>query len=186
MKRYVRLIVYYPCLVVTCWLGMMAVHECGHILAALCSGGRVQHLELPLVGFSRTDVNPNPYPILEIWAGPIFGAMLPFLVAQVFRSLTIKSHLMGVFSGFCLLANGAYLTVGSLQRVGDAGNLVKSGSSLAMMWLVGVIFCVVGSWQWHQLGPRLGCTTQPRVGEVITAATVSLILVGISLSLGSR
>jgi hypothetical protein len=183
MSRYIRWIVYLPCLLATCWLGMMLVHECGHVLATWVSEGIVQHVELPLLGFSRTDVNPNPHPLFVTWAGPVFGALLPLLVALVLGAWAIKSHLATTFSGFCLLANGSYITVGSLQRVGDAGDLMRYGSSQAVMWLVGALFIAGAFWQWHRLGPYLGCAERPRGSDMIAATAAVPMLLATSLLL---
>ena len=65
----------------------MLVHECGHILAAVCTGGTVTRLEWPLWGFSRTDVSPNPHPLPVAWAGPLFGALTPALLSLALRMM---------------------------------------------------------------------------------------------------
>jgi hypothetical protein len=42
------------------WLAMMAVHELGHVIGAIGSGGWVSGLVLHPLTISRTDVSPNP------------------------------------------------------------------------------------------------------------------------------
>src|SRR5256885_1670691 len=59
------------------WLGMMAVHEAGHIAAAWLTGGKVVRVVLYPLTISRTDVDPNPNPLAVTWAGPAVGALLP-------------------------------------------------------------------------------------------------------------
>lgn len=44
------------------WLAMMAVHELGHVLHAVASGGTVVGVVLNPLEISRTDVSPNPHP----------------------------------------------------------------------------------------------------------------------------
>ena len=117
-------------LLATCWLGMMLVHECGHMLAALGTGGTVTRLEWPPWGFSRTDVSPNPHPLPVAWAGPLFGALMPLLVALALRIMRRRSLVAEIFSGFCLLANGAYLSAGSLGRIGDTADILKHAAPL--------------------------------------------------------
>src|SRR5579872_738042 len=91
------------------WMAMMAVHESGHVLAAVIGGGRVRRVLIPLIGFSRTEADPNPCPRLEVWGGPIWGSILPLLAwffvrRKLPRSLAVA---VGFFVGLCLIANGA-------------------------------------------------------------------------------
>ena len=82
---------YLATLIVTCWLGMMLVHECGHMLAAMLSGGTVTRVVFHLLAFSRTDIDPNPHPLVVAWCGPLLGAFLPALgargVGPIFRRI---------------------------------------------------------------------------------------------------
>ena len=59
------------------WVGMMVVHELGHVIGGMLTGGTVQRVVLPVLGFSRTDVKPNPSPGIVVWAGPVIGVLLP-------------------------------------------------------------------------------------------------------------
>ncbi|PQO33473.1 hypothetical protein C5Y96_11585 [Blastopirellula marina] len=136
-----------------CWLGMMAVHELGHIAAAIASGGSVTKVVLSPVAISRTDVSPNPYPALVVWLGPIFGALFPLLIWSVIpRSWVWPKGLLQFFAGFCLIANGAYLGIGSLEQVGDCKEILRTGSPVWTMWLFGLLAIPSGFWLWHQLG----------------------------------
>ena len=63
-----------------CWLMMQVVHEAGHIAGALATRGKVQKVVLHPLAFARTDISPNPHPLLVVWAGPIVGTLLPVLV----------------------------------------------------------------------------------------------------------
>jgi hypothetical protein len=93
-------------LIVTCWLGMMLVHETGHMLGAVLSGGGLIHLEWPVWGYSRTEVSPNPHPLLVAWAGPLCGAVFPLIASLSLRLGKRRSLVAEIFSAFCLLANG--------------------------------------------------------------------------------
>ncbi len=163
-------------LLATCWLGMMLVHECGHMLAALCTGGAVTQLQWPAWGFSRTEVSPNPHPLLVAWGGPVFGAVLPAAVALVLWRLRQRLVTVEIFSGFCLLANGVYVSAGSLGRVGDAGEMLKYGSPMWVLWAVGVPVAAGGLLQWHGLGPGFGMARVGKREAYMTAALGAALL----------
>jgi hypothetical protein len=114
-------------------------------------------VNLPLFGFSSTDLYDNPHPLWEVWAGPVFGAAAPVLawvVAHYFKASF--SYLLRFFVGFCLLANGAYLGVGSFDQIADAGNLLDLGTPIWQLWLFGAICVPAGFLMWHRLGPNFG------------------------------
>jgi hypothetical protein len=59
------------------WLGMMAVHETGHVLHATLSGGRIVFVSIPLFAISQTFVHPNPREHFVVWGGPAWGIAIP-------------------------------------------------------------------------------------------------------------
>ncbi|MEM9415797.1 MAG: M50 family metallopeptidase [Planctomycetota bacterium] len=146
------------------WYAMMAVHELGHALAAWATGGSVERIVLPLIGFSRTDVSPNPSPLAVAWAGPITGVMLPllfwFLATLALRQrLHVAQQALRFFAGFCLLANGVYLGLGWIDRVGDAGDLTRHGAATWQLIAFGALCISAALYLWHGLGPWMGLTT---------------------------
>jgi hypothetical protein len=134
-----------------CWYGMEFVHECGHMLAALVTSGRIEHFEIPLVGFSRSDILPNRHPAVVAWAGPLLGSLIPLVVCAAVRLAKKRLILLQVFAAFCLLANGAYLGVGSFDRVGDAGDILRRGCPIFLLWSFGAIAMAGGVWMLHVL-----------------------------------
>jgi hypothetical protein len=136
------------------WLLMQVVHELGHVLAGWITGGTVERVVLHPLTISRTDIADDPRPLPTVWAGPVFGALLPLggcLVARWFGPS--RNHDLRFFAGFCLIANGAYVGYGSFDGIGDAGELLRHGAPLWSLWLFGAVTIVAGFGLWHQLGP---------------------------------
>lgn len=139
------------------WLGMLALHEAGHVLHAWGSGGRVVRVSLPLLGFSQTIVHPNPHELFVVWGGPAWGSLLPLIACAIVRAAwrNVPAPLR-FFAGFCLIANGAYLGVGWTTAAGDAGDLVRLGTPVPVLIGFGVACTAAGLWMWHRVPfPRL-------------------------------
>jgi hypothetical protein len=143
--------------VLLAWLLMQIVHELGHVLAAVLTGGKVTHVELHPLAISRTDVDPNPQPLAVVWSGPLIGVLAPLGIWGLARSARWRyAFLPQFFAGFCLLANGLYLGVGSFGGIGDAGDIVNHGSPRWILWLFGVAAAPAGLWLWDGLAPMFG------------------------------
>ena len=157
------------------WLGMMAVHELGHIAHALLSGGRVAAVSLPLLGFSQTIVWPNPREHFVAWGGALWGTALPLLACAAVHLFARGPRpspphrpsdplprpsdarprvpaLLRFFAGFCLIANGVYLGLGWTRHAGDAGDLLRLGTPVWVMVAFGVACFTGGLAVWHTLG----------------------------------
>ncbi len=144
-------------LLVGSWLALMAVHEGGHVLHAWLSGGRVARVEIPLLGFSRTDLAENPHPLFVAWGGALWGCLLPSaLLGLVVATGRRWRQIALFFAGLCLIANGAYLAIGQFSGAGDAGDLVRLGTPRWVLVMFGVITAPAGLYCWHRLGPRMG------------------------------
>jgi len=138
------------------WYIMMAMHETGHVLAALVTGGSVERVVLHPLAISRTDVAPNPHPAFVVWAGPIVGCLVPLILfAVVPRRLSVQRRLAGFLAGFCLVANGAYIGGGCWDRVGDCAKMLRYGTPLWLLPTFGLVAVATGLLIWHRLGsPR--------------------------------
>jgi hypothetical protein len=124
---------------------MQAVHELGHVLAAWATGGTVTKLILHPLAISRTDVNPNLKPAIVVWAGPLVGIALPLLAWAICSTRKVSgAYLLRFFAGFCLIANGAYLGIGSVFAIGDAGDILQLGTPAWLLWLFGAIAAPAG------------------------------------------
>lgn len=143
------------------WWLMMASHEAGHVIAALFTGGAIDRIDLSPLGFSQTHLSSNPYPLVVVWAGPIVGAIdavSAWLLARWLARRDAGFREQPVFTflaGFCLLANGVYIGLGWVDRVGDTGEMLRLGTPIAVMVAFGVVCAGAGLALWHTLGPRL-------------------------------
>jgi hypothetical protein len=108
------------------WFGLLLTHEVGHVLHAWVSGGRVERVVVPLLGFSRTDVSTNPQPVLVAWGGFVWGGLLPLAMLGI-ANLSWKAAARGFrgFAAIAVLANAAY----ACSPVGDVEDIVRAGGS---------------------------------------------------------
>lgn len=162
------------------WLTMQVVHECGHVLAAVSTGGDVQKVVLHPLALSRTDVSPNPCPRIVVWAGPVFGSLAPlmgWLLADRFRWLHV--FLWRFFAGFCLVANGVYLIGGSFAKGADPGEMMRLGTPQVVLVLVGAIGAVSGFLLWHRQGTHFGFGDSKGRVQTSAVATSVLLLLGV-------
>ena len=152
MRHALRLAAYALCLYAG-WLGMMVVHEAGHVFHARLSGGIVDRVDVPLLGFSQTLYSANPRPHFVAWGGAVWGCVIPLmLLAVVVRGPRRARQAVQLFAGFCLIANGAYLGVGWTTGAGDAGELRHYGTPVWVMIAFGVTATAAGLLLWHLLG----------------------------------
>lgn len=171
------------------WLGMQAVHESGHIVAAWLTGGTVTQVVLDPRTLSRTDVSPNLHPLAVAWAGPCLGVLGPLLLWAVACAFGLPgAFVVRFFAGFCLLANGLYIAFGSLDAVGDCGDMLRQGTPIWVLWLFGLATAPAGLWLWHGQGPQFGFGAASPVSPCIAYATlaIALALVAIGFAVGGR
>jgi hypothetical protein len=172
------------------WLAMQAVHECGHVLAAIATGGRVQKVVLHPLALSRTDVVPNPHPLAVVWAGAIFGSVVPLGAwAWVRRLRWPYVFLWRFFAGFCLVSNGVYLVGGSFARGADPGDLMRLGVPQPVLVSLGLVGAVYGLWLWHQQGQHFGlgeAAGQVAKPAVVASAILLAVIAAVEVMCGSK
>lgn len=139
------------------WLAMQAVHELGHVVGALGSGGKIGRAVLHPAAISSTQVVDNRHPLIVAWMGPITGTAPPLAALLPLRRRNIRGwYVAQFFAGFCLVANGAYLAGGSFERIGDASDLLRHGTPIGLLWLFGMVTIPWGIRLWHRLGSHFG------------------------------
>src|SRR5262245_42074273 len=162
---------------------MQVAHEFGHALAAWLTGGRVQAVILHPLAISRTDVEPNPRPLVVAWGGPLLGAALPLANCALLVWLLPKwSWPARFFAGFCLLANGLYIGAGSLEGIGDAGDLLRLGAPRWSLWLFGAATAPAGLDLWNGIGRHFGLgpdapSVRPSIACVSAACLMTTLIV---------
>jgi Peptidase M50B-like len=169
----------------TSWLGMQALHELGHVLGAWLTGGRVAQVVLDPTTISRTDLSHNPHPLIVAWAGPIFGVLMPLALWAIASASRMRGvFVLRFFSGFCLVANGLYIGIGSINGVGDCGEMLRLGSPLWLLVLFGTATVPFGFWIWHRQGTYFGLgsargSVDRGVTYLTVLANVGLVLLGL-------
>jgi hypothetical protein len=161
------------------WLGMQAVHELGHVACAWAGGEVVTRVVLHPLTLSRTDCSHDRHPLLVIWGGPVLGTLLPLGVMGVAKLARPGSaYLFRFFAGFCLIANGAYLGVGSIDGVGDAGDLLRHGAPRWSLIAFGMLTVPLGLALWNGLGPDFGLgRSKSEVDRKAALGTLGLLLI---------
>lgn len=144
------------------WWLMMATHEAGHVFAAWATGGQIARVQLSPLAFSHTELITNPKPMLVVWAGPVCGVVAPLLLwaGVLFQRNRkwAKRDLQAItfLAGFCLVANGVYIGLGWLDRVGDTNEMLQLGTPVVLMFVFGLVCTCSGLALWHRLGPLSG------------------------------
>lgn len=111
------------------------------------------------------------------------GVALPLLAWLAAAKVRMPGEfVLRFFAGFCLIANGAYLGIGSFDRIGDCGDLLRHGAPMWQLWLFGAICAPLGLWLWHGLGKHFGLganalPVEPRVAYSIAAIAGVLLLI---------
>ena len=166
-----------------CWLMMQAVHELGHVACALATGGTVMRVVLHPLTISRTNTAGSLHPLLVVWAGPIVGVAVPLALLAVFKAAKLKAgYLIQFFAGTCLIANGGYIAAGSFERIGDAGDMIRLGSPIWLLWLFGMVTVPLGLWLWNGLGPNFGLgQAGGKVDRIAAYGSAALLLVVVVL-----
>ena len=163
------------------WLAMMIFHEAGHVLHGWLSGGSVSRVVLGPLSFSRTELATNPHPLFVAWGGAVWGVVIPLTLYRAVRFCKMRSAFVFRFvAGFCLIANGAYLGVGSFVLVADAGDLMRGGAPHWTLLLYGLVTIPFGLVLWQRQGRHFGLGTargrvNPRIA--VTIASIALLLV---------
>jgi hypothetical protein len=183
-SSYIQIVLMFSTLVAS-WLGMQAVHELGHVAGAWSTGGVVADVVLHPLTISRTDLSRNPSPGVTVWMGPILGVLVPLAVWGLAAAAGMPgAFVLRFFAGFCLIANGLYIALGSFGRVGDCGEMLRHGSQLWQLWFFGLVTVPLGLGIWHRQGKYFGLgpnaePVRPLVAYGSFATALCLVVLGL-------
>lgn len=123
------------------WCVMVFTHELGHLIGGMMGGAVLQAAELRPWRMAYSLFAPDPLPLLTLWSGPIFGVVLPFLPAVMF-----KSRRIWFVANFCLLANGSYLAIGWFagDPLSDSPQLLAAGTPRFVLAVIAIAMIVSG------------------------------------------
>lgn len=123
-------------LLITSWMVMTLTHEMGHIIGGTCCGGILRSADLVPWHLPYSFFDPDPFPLVTLWSGLIFGALVPALVAMF-----VKRDWMWFIANFCVLGNGAYISTAWFtgDHHLDTARLLANGASPVTI----AIYCVL-------------------------------------------
>jgi hypothetical protein len=123
-------------LLIASWSSMTFLHEVGHIVCGWACGGTLRSADLLPWHLPYSMFEPDPRPLVTLWGGPIFGALVPLAFA-----LVVKANWAWFIAYFCILANGAYLATAwfSDDRFLDTPKLLEHGAHPLTI----VIYCIL-------------------------------------------
>ena len=110
---------------------MTLVHEAGHVLCGWSCGGKLQSADFLPWHLPYSIFEPDPYPLVTLWGGPVLGVVIPLAVAWLLRS-----DKLWFIAYFCVLANGMYLATAwiSGDRYLDTPKLLEHGAFTGNDW----------------------------------------------------
>ena len=123
---------------------MTFTHEMGHIIGGACCGASLKSADLLPWHLPYSIFEPDPFPLVTLWAGLIIG-----VVAPVGLAIIVQRDWMWFIANFCLLANGTYIATAwfSGDRYLDTPKMLEHGASpitIAVYCLLTIRFGYVG------------------------------------------
>lgn len=155
------------------WYASLTTLEAGHAIAGLLTGARSVRTQLPLFGFSRTDLTGDLHPLITTGAGIAGGAISPLLIWLTAAALRAPGRaVLAFWAGFASVLNGAYLCGDALLQGGDGAVLVREGAPAWVLVILGLPLVAAGLWVWHTLGAHPTNRPRPARADLIAALTL--------------
>ncbi|KAA5538918.1 hypothetical protein FYK55_26135 [Roseiconus nitratireducens] len=127
--------VQFAALMLVAWCVMAITHEVGHLIGGWLGGARLQAFDLAPWRLPYSVHQPDPYPLLTLWSGPLLGVAIPWLACWL-----IRRDWCWLIADFCLIANGSYLALSwpSKDPLLDSRRMLDAGTH--PIWIV--CFCL--------------------------------------------
>lgn len=105
---------------------MVTTHELGHIACGLMTGGQLIDYRIAPWHLPHSTFDPDPYPLVTLWGGPLLGCVVPLALAAVMR----RTAAAWFAADFCLLANGTYLALAWITGDShlDTARILRAGT----------------------------------------------------------
>lgn len=115
---------------------MVFTHELGHVLCGWLCGGNLINADLRPWRLPYSIFDPDPFPLVTLWGGPIIGIGIPILSA-----IAVRTSWARFIAFFCVLANGLYLAIAWVNGGSylDTSKLLEHGAHPTAI----VIYCLV-------------------------------------------
>ncbi|MEZ6087515.1 MAG: hypothetical protein R3C05_05705 [Pirellulaceae bacterium] len=148
-NRFADRLLRFVALLMLAWWVMTLSHEVGHLIGGWLGGAKLVRVELRPWHLPYSLFQPDPHPLLTLWAGPLFGVAFPVTMA-----LIVKARWLWFVASFCSVANGSYLATAWIS--GDA-HLDTSRLLQAGAWPAGIaVYCCL-TIGWGYLRFRRAC-----------------------------
>ena len=108
------------------WTVMTVCHEVGHLVGGWAGGATLIQADVVPWRLPYSLHQPDPFPLLTLWSGPLLGIAIPVAIAAL-----IRQDWAWFIADFCLVANGAYLALAwvTSDRLLDTHRLLAAGAS---------------------------------------------------------
>lgn len=160
----------------------IALHEFGHTIAVVFSGGQIKEYVLNPFSWSWNLGQNVSNIIFTAWGGVTFGllfALIPLLLIFKIRT-TWFVFLCKLIAACALMINGIYLLAGTLLNFGDGGELARLGISPTIIIILGVTYLLISMAFWSNLQYHLGFNKHTPLNKrilVITAGFAPYMLI---------
>jgi hypothetical protein len=115
----------------------------------------------------------------------VVGSVLPLAAFALVRPRSIVlRNVTGFIAGFCLIANGAYISIGWIDQVGDCGEMLRTGTPVWAMLAFGGVTIPLGLFLWHSLGSiKHFIDNPPLVSRRLAYSGFSVLIVVVAVEL---
>lgn len=120
------------------------VHELGHGLTLIATGGELDFIEVSPFSWSYAHYRSNPEPMATSWSGFLWETIFGVLAFSILWIAKSRLSLFGVVLAIASLAGtGIYMLVGAVLRIGDSAALIRMGVPPAVLVITGSVLLLL-------------------------------------------